>query len=654
MATIYEICEAMPTALEETWHTCLSLGMENIQRIKTSCAADTVTFEINSATALTDAPIFDYHTHVRLRRTVDAGDPEYWFYGRIKTIPRSGNGPDPETQTYTIAGLWEMLEATTYRQNWVEQAGTVSKPRVILYRGGGGRITTGAQITDCINWARTCNVPLAEPSAGNILTGVVLPYDERINLKCADVIAESLRYHPHAVINIDYSVRTPVFYCRLRTLLPAVSLPVAAVAEDITINERRDIQVPAIVICYEKPVQDGEAVWSFTDFDIAPVVAGESSAETAARINQPDVVWATFDLAGYTASYLTQKIVKEDFPEDYTSKAWWKEKEPWLQDYDDADITIADAGRQLDTDLPYILKEGTLQPWMSKSAAPERICARITVTKKEGAQIVLVEDRPVTHMVTATDASSKTYKELQSVDSGESVPEGVAQALFDEWSTLHCEGSFTIIEDECSGTYLPGKALNLTGGPAAWATMAAMISRTVEHLDSGTTTITFGPSKTVDVDTLVSLFRATRNRRFSFSQNIQDGSNTPDDPETTGSADLAVNSGYSGLSTVKRRVILDIAAEVKHLIDLDSQAFAFATSADGTTARTIKPREYLIPYLDGTTIKAKLGQVLASALYGSEQTFGGGLPSGQAIYQVVGTAGNTTVAWLDTLYLDLS
>jgi hypothetical protein len=628
MATVFEICEAIPTALEEIWYPCQSLGMENIERELNSAAQDSVTFEINSGTALTDTPIFAYKTHVRIRKVVD-GTAAYWFYGRVQTIPRSGNGPDPENQTYTIAGLWEMLERQGYRQSWIESAGTISKPRVILYRAAGGtRITSGAQITDVITWARACGVPIAAPSVGNIITGSILPFDERINLQCADVIAECLRMHPHAVCWFDYTAREPVFHVGLRTVLPAVSLAVAQVAEKITINERRDILPDGICICYEKPVQDGESTWSYTSFDHAPVIEGETAPELAIRLNKVDVIWATFDLQGYTASYQTQDIKTDDFPEDYYSKSWWKEKEPWLQDYDDADITITNAGRQNDTTHPRILAEGTMQSWMGKSVAPERICAKITVTKKEGSQVVLVEDRPITHMVDSTDAMEKTYKQQQSVDSGESVPEGVAAALWAEWSTLHCEGAFSIIEDECSGTYLPGKALNITGGQAAWTTMKAMISRTVEHLDSGTTSIQFGPSRTVDVDTIVSFFRATRNRQYSFSRQIKDGSNTPADTAFTGSGNLAQTAGYAGLSTVKRRAILDIAATVKHLIDLDSAAFAFADSANETTARTIKPREVVMPYKDSSgNLKAKLTQALASEGYGDEIPLGGTRPA---------------------------
>lgn len=617
MATVFEICEAQSSAGAEMWYTCQSLGLENIQRERSSQAEDSVTFEIRSGTALTDNPIFSYKTHVRLRKVVD-GTPEYWFYGRVMTIPRSGNGPDPETQKYTIVGPWEEMEKTTYRQEWVESAGTISKPRVILYMGAGGsRMTSGEQIEDVIDWARTCGISIAAPSEGDIITGAVFPFDEQVNMSCADVIADCLRLHPHAVTWFDYSQRDPVFHVGLRTALPAVSVAASQVAEDIEIDERRDIQPDGICICYEKPVQDGEATWSFTEFDWAPVVEEETPAERAARLNRPDVIWATFDLQGYTANYLTQKIVTESFPADYTDKAWWKAREPWLQDYADGDITITDAGRMDDTDLPRILKEGTMQPWMDKEAAQERICAKIRVTKKEGAQVVVVEDRPVTHTVTATDATEKTYKTLQSVDSGESVPEGVAAALWAEWSTLHCEGGFTIMEGECSGTYAPGKALNITGGQAAWATMAAMISRTVEHIDSGTTTVVFGPARTVDVDTIVSFFRKTRNRRFAFSRQIKDGSNTPEDPGYEGSADLNLTAGYSGLTTVKRRVILDIAAEVKHLIDLDSGAFAFAESTDGETARTIKPRERPQLYLDGSgDLACKLAQVLCSENYG--------------------------------------
>ena len=629
MATVFEICAAQASAGAETWIDCSTLGMSNLQRSRDGDGNDIFTFDVESGTALTDNLVFAYKTYVRIRMTVDAGTPELLFFGRITTVPRSAVGTEIEKQQYTVSGPGEQLAATVYRQDWVESTGAITKPRVILFQNSAGaRCTTGAQIYDILAWAHNCGVQIAAPDAGNIITGVALPFDEQINIKCLDAIVECLRWHPHCEIWWDYTQRLPVFHCGLRSDMTAVTLSMSALPPGgISITERRDMQIPACCICYEKSIQVDDAQWKQTTFDVAPVIAGESDADKAVRLNQPDVVWATFDLEGYTRSNVEQEIVTEDFPANYLDKAWWKARETWLQEYADGDITLSDGGRMNDTSLPRVLLEGTMQPWMNKDVAAERICVTALVTKKEGSQVVVVESRKITRTVTATDAMTKTYKTTQSVNTGESVPVGVAAALYAEWSGLHCEGSFFVEQLECPGYFAPGKKLNITGGRSDWSTMGAMIRRVVEHFDSGTTTVDFGPLTTVDASSLVALFRATRNRQFSYSRTFRNGADS-EDPTGTGSADLQVNPSFSGLSTTKRRVILDTSATIKHLIDLDSGAFAFATGSDGNTARVIKPREVLIPYLNASgNAVAKLGQVLCSEGYGEEKALGGARPA---------------------------
>ncbi len=554
MPTVYEVCSAQATAEAEVWHNCADLAITNVVRHRKGDGLDTLTFAIESGTALTDDLTFAYKSYVRFRRTVDGGQPEQLFFGRVTTVPRDGTGTDLEAQSYTVSGPGEQLAATTYRQDWVESTGVITKPRVILFQdSAGARCTTGAQIYDALSWAVTCNVKIAAPDAGNIIAGVALPFDERVNIKCWDAIVECLRWHPHAVIWWDYTLRAPAFHCELRADLASVSRPIPI--GGISITERRDLQIPAICICYEKSIQVDDKSWKQTIFDVAPVIAGETAEDKAARLNQIDVVWATFDLEGATQTNASQKMVTEPFPEDYLSLAWWKARETWLNDYGDANIELSNGHRAGESDLPRILIEGTPQPWMNKEVAVEHILVDATITKYDNDQVVLVEKRPISREVKSTDAMTKTYRSVQAYDSGESVPEGVALSFYAEWSGLHCEGSISIEADECSGIYCPGKALDLTGGRAEWATMHAMICESVEHFDSGTTSVKFGPLKTVDVDSLVSLFRATRNRRFAYSRTFRNGAEEGEDPGT-GSADPAVNNTYSGLPSTKRLCVM--------------------------------------------------------------------------------------------------
>lgn len=648
MATVWQVCAAQDNEEDESWSNCSDLGMSRIVRTCDGAGIDTVTFDLASGTALTDDDLFAYHAYVRFRKVVDEVSTLY-FFGRVTSLPRDAQGEQLEKQSVTVSGPGEQLASLVYRQAWVESTGTIRKPLVVLYQDAdGNRCTTGAQIYDALSWAKTCGVKISEPSSLLIITGVTLPYDERTNIKCYDVIVEALRWHPHAVCWWDYTERLPVFHCALRTALTASSIALTSLS-GLSIRPRTDLQIPAMAIAYTKAYQVDDASWTRTYFDYAPTIAEETDEALTTRLNGVDVVWANFDLDGYSRMNLQQKMVVEDFPADYESIAWWKAREPWLKEYDDANISLDNGQRMNDTALTSIIVEGTPQPWMNVEVANERICVDATITAYEGGQLVVVETRQITLVVQATDAVTKTYKKLMALDTGESIPEGVCASLYAEWSGLHYEGSFVVEEDECSGTYALGKSVNITGGRSAWSAMAAMISHTVESLDDGTTTVDFGTIKTVDVDSLVALFRATRNRQFSYRRTMRSGAA---DPETDGEGNslLASNPGYSGLSTTKRRVILDIAAEVKHLIDLNSGAFQFETEADGNTPRVITPREVLIPYLDANgNPAAKLAQCLCSEGYGDEHQLIG-TPDAPESPKVLGVAseGSSDDALTDT------
>lgn len=600
MSTVYEMCQAQDDAGDEVWHDCASLSVENVVRMRSGDGLDTLTFDIANGTALTDGLTFAYKSYVRLRRTVDGGSPELLFFGRVTTVPRHAAGSDIDRQAYTVSGPGEQLAATIYRQDWVEQTGVVTKPRVILFQSSAGaRCTTGAQIFDAVYWGYSCGVKIAEPSAENILTGVALPYDERINIKCLDAVIECLRWHPHAVVWWDYSQRLPVFHCALRASLSSASVAMSDLPSDIAVDERRDLQIPAVCICYEKSVQVDESSWKNTVFDVAPTVEGETPSELAERLNRPDVVWACYDLEGYSQSNVEQKIVVEAFPSDYLSKSWWKARESWLQEYSDSNITLSDGGRAGDSELTNILIEGQPQPWMNKSVENERVFVTAEITKVEDEQVVVVERRLITRVVQATNCLSKTYKTTQAVNSGESVPEGVAAAFYAEWSGLHCEGSFVIDRAECPCSYSIGQKLNITGGRSEWASMAAMICRVTERFDDGSTTVEFGPIRTIDVDTLVSLFRATRNRQFSFSRIFRGGAPESEGESGSGSPGLAVNPSFSGLSTTMRMCLMASNGTATHKVDIDPASIESAPSTPENTPQTLKIRPIEIVENDG-------------------------------------------------------
>ncbi len=624
MSTVdYQICLAQATAGAETWVSIKDLGGSRLRRDLYMSGLDTVQFQVNSATALTDVPMFAYKATVRLRRMVD-GAPSYWFVGRVMTQPKRGSGR-AESYGVRIEGPWSWFQGTTLRQPWSAAGGGITKPRVILFCDqDGSRITTGAQIIAAAEFARAAGCPIAPVTSSTVADGYTPPFDEQLNIKCADVVCKALSYHPHASCWFDYSQREAVFHVAQRQTLPTVSYSIVG-RDDIEIGERTDMQVPAIALCYEQSgTVDGQPFID-TTLDWAPVIAGESTAARDARLAQVDVLWACYSLQGAAVTTTSQVIVAEAFPLTPTL-AWWKARAPTLTEFDDADITITNVRRLGLSSLSNLLVSGEKQPWMSTvSIEKEHLRADYSYVKRsviDGVSTVVDQGtKSITLEVWVTGATIGTnvYRCPASVDEGEPVPVGIAAQLYAEWAQLHYQGTLKLVGDDLPGDALPGKALNLTGGEAAWATMAAMIIHCGEDADSSQTEINFGIPDWTDVDSRVAFARATRERNPADSRVWQTG---PTATGISGSVATAVlrdgnvDAGYV-------RQLFASTGSVRHMIVVDANGIS--KTADAATASVIAPREVLLPFVDtsdGNKVKAKPVQVLASMPYGTAIAIG--------------------------------
>jgi hypothetical protein len=243
----------------------------------------------------------------------------------------------------------------------------------------------------------------------------------------------------------------------------------------------------------------------------------------------------TLDLAGARATYQKQPVRTTLVPQSDTSAGvvdWWKGKFPWLKDFDDDDLSVV-AGTQVVTienpenypgitlsNVPNELLSGSVAAWMNLNAAPLVVTATLkysgAATDESSAVFGSDNTRVLYTRVTGTNAETQTYSRLTSATEAEPVPAGLAQALFDATGVLQYDGVVELTEQECSGVGAPGALLNLTGGRAEWASMAAQIQRVEEKLDVGLTKITVGPAKHLGHAELTAWLRANRSRRISF------------------------------------------------------------------------------------------------------------------------------------------
>jgi hypothetical protein len=299
--------------------------------------------------------------------------------------------------------------------------------------------------------------------------------------------------------------------------------------------------------------------------------------------------------------------------------------------------------------LPRYLTEGEIPPWLNKDHGPVEIAGTfdITVRNPDSGSIADVM-RNVKYVleVTGTDATTRTYKRLTSYDAGESVPSGVATALFDSWNTLEHEGDFVLTAAEPTGFIGPGNAFNLTAGRSAWATMAALVQTVTEQYDDGITRVSFGPPRNLDADSLVALFRALRSRRYSWSRTTRSTGSTDGEGDVDlGGAPVIKNVSQGQSDRERFRVMAEDADENDQDIDLDPKAVAFADVAH-KSAQVIKPRERVVIYKDGSTFKAKLAQVLSSEPYGNEVLIPIGAPTDPTSPATIGetTEGSETAS----------
>jgi len=435
---------------------------------------------------------------------------------------------------YQIAGPWYWLDQIEYRQRHQRWTGSalelVYLPQCTLNQAeNGASIATGAQIAAAIDYAIAQGAHIAK---GTIAAGIAIPWESAGPVTCADVIRRMLAWTPDHVAWWNYAPESgyPVINVTPRASMSAATVDLADyTATKAAVRPRYDLQVPGV-----------EIIFNITS-DVDGVTYLSTQTETAGTHADPRALRAVIELAGSVGSTAQfQEIVISSFPVagspaayNWLDKAWWKLRNPALAAYADADITLHDpvVAVELDGDgdplysigdLPRILEEGTVTPWMEAGGIKS---AGVTITVKLDAnerdaigQIVRkVADRVLTLRVTGTNALTRRYSRSEFDITVESIPAGLAAALYASFSPLTYDGDITLVAATAAAGYRPGQTLNIANGRAAWATMAAVIQTVTRNAADGSCAIVFGPAKHLGVDDLSRLARRIRQRKIPFS-----------------------------------------------------------------------------------------------------------------------------------------
>lgn len=586
--------------------TFAELGLGNLSRRLVNQAEDEVTFDA-PGTAYDADPLFDYGDTITI-----AKDGTRWFVGRIISNPRQATVQE-ERISYRVVGPWWYLTKIVYQQDWLmwdeEEEGVLAqkKSRVIIGQNAAGeRITSGEQIADVLEYARSRGAPFM---VGVIDPAVQVPWSEECDLKCSEVIVRLLQYSPDCVCSWNYATPKPQFLCRSRANMAAASAAVVgSTCAACIVTPRYDLQIPGVVINYEQTHEaDGVAYESVTQ-------------DTAGEVEEIETLASTIELAGSRLSRLSQKTLTEEFPADLKDLAWWQEQIPALNDLDG--LEVVSATRSLEAqDYPRILVEGTIQPWMQSATDPDNPDAGV-VAKNDDLTLVIscyesdavgnskqgTKSFTVTVRATNAEKGEHTYHQLESFVSGEPVPVGLAAAIYDAWSELQYDGHLVFDEGEVVGTIVPGKVLNLTGGHAEWASMRAVVQQTLEDVDNGLTTVTFGPAKHLSPADLVSLLRAIRTRKISAGWALRSTGESSKRSDTVLQGGKGpVHDAVGGGDLPKKIVVAQIVEGKTQKIQLDPYQISKVDEDVDMCARE------LIVYGDGDSVRKR--QILCSEEY---------------------------------------
>jgi hypothetical protein len=260
------------------------------------------------------------------------------------------------------------------------------------------------------------------------------------------------------------------------------------------------------------------------------------------------------------------------------------------------------------------LVDGIWSRWLDDQGfSAERIVveavASNTVTDADGSLLTGKCDLQVN--LVATDAPTAEYTSVASYEEGETEPAGLAQFIYNTHSILHYSGNVTLTQEECAGGVRPGNRLNLLGGTGRFATMRAVVQSADESIDTGTTSVSFGPPEWLGPGDIVEWMRAWRTRRIFTAPSQQDDGKLGLESKTD-SGRLAPASGSSGggvTATKQKLVVGSVSVEID-----PATSKIKITGAGGNivnldvslcNGKELKPRE--VAYCDAGVVKKIMG-----------------------------------------------
>ncbi len=412
------------------------------------------------------------------------------FQGTVETIIDRHSKGDERVQDVTVQGPWGKMQRLLYRQLWGNGR---SSSHVILnqYRDGSARSHQG-QLSDIVMDGMTkCGYAFGRVDGASLC----LPFDETRDITIAAALQRELRFFPKKITRFDYSETPPKLYIEDCETTDAAYL--ASVGKSARQYEYNNHPISGVYLYAESPAESGS------------VVVQEQAYPLTADPSDLDVMSAHIPLeppvAEYNAEYFTAE--GEVIPENLNDVNWWKARHPRLENVDVANIIITDGERSSAT-YPYIAKNTTAElAAVGKHSEVVHFackCAILTDTDIE-------EDILLTMDYLTTDAvpderyliSNSSY-----VAEGESIPSGLAKAIFEQRSgtlknetiSIRLGASLPKLGDAADGLFLQDFTVDC-------ATLTA--------------TLHFGQPEYLSIDDMRGLLSGFRQRRWAKSASVR-------------------------------------------------------------------------------------------------------------------------------------
>ena len=460
--------------------------------------------------------------------------------GEVDTRIENQSRGDDTTENVTVTGPWSKMARLVFRQWWRTGSGLALSSRLILNQSDSGSHQSLNAALREIAWGSNNTGPNAGttptmPGGWGYQVGTInvsaqeLPFDPTRDITIAQAIIRELKFFPAAVTSFDYSTTPPT----LNITLPDLSGNDAAYVASIPKTARQYVYNAHPVTGVDLEIETVEEVDGVEYRNLTHQTAGNTLA------GNPDCLYATLQLAGFSASSVKQKFVSEVESianwNGIDDPGFWKAKHPYLANVPltQGSITITNAHRSGEdtsegiTDYPNISKNtvGEIKAAGLKARVETFTCtARIVRTGGINSGVEEIEEGVQLQMqFVTTNATNRTYTwtDSSSSTSGETVPTGLAAALLEARSGALREERFTM----------------RIGTVAQWPKLGDICDHLVlQEFDVDLTTLTadlhFGTPDYLSPEDMAALMTGFRNKaRATFSTSRVSGK--PEDDATS-------------------------------------------------------------------------------------------------------------------------